>query len=586
MSLPKRLLLGLLMGFLSLLVLAGCGAEPTKTLPVRSGWSRGLLLGQASPAEPPAFLVRNGRAYAAWNEKEDDVSKAHMVVLDDKGRLVKDLFPELGVTFPHKMRLLAREDGLAFFFLGRYEGRKNDVLFYARLNQDGEIIGQPQPVSPGDADVENYAVVRLAYGWLVLWEAIEGNRHVLYYAVMDEEANLAKEPALFAEWGQKPVVFLDKEEVLHVAWLRLDSEGRGQVFYAHFPPGEELTGDRGQEVARFVMGLGGVSRLLTMGLDADTVYVFWDVEYRAGLLAGTTETTFVAFPHGHPEEARESILSLPSYAPDKYPGGEMPFIALPPEGARRKSDIVSSPMPAPVEQDRLFLGVSVKSWFRSKGYVQPVVALLEDGVHRGFQVAAITKGLSLYPQLLLDEQGYWHLLWIDMRAYGLYPVYYATTSPQARAELNKITPEDIGRISLETLMGMISGMGMVPLLIVAAFPSLLLVSGYHIFGGEGDLSTRGARVLLGISLVLYLGFRLLLSGPFMATIPLAVWLPQGIIAPATIGLALLQVILDILALMLYWRRSMRPVLFLAWAIFVICDTLLMVLFYGPVLLGG
>jgi len=577
------LLLSLLLG---LLTTAGCMAEPSKTPPVRSGWSRGLLLGQAALSEPTAFLLKDGRIYVAWSEKREGVSKAHLVILDARAHVVKDFYLELGVRFPHRMRLMSLDDGLALFLLARQEDARNDVLFCARLDGDGNLQAPVTPISPLGADVENYTVVGVESGWLILWEALEGDEHVLYYAFTDEAARLLAGPHILTEWGQRPAAFLDREGVLYVAWMQVEPEGRMRIFYASFPEGTELRPGEEELIAKYVMGLGGVAGRLSIGVDASTIYLFWDVEYRGGPRRGTGETRVAVFPRGHPEETREFSLSLPDYVPESYPKGEMPFIPLPPGGSRRNSNYIISPMPAPIEADRLFLGVSVKSSLRGKGYVQPEVVLMEGGDHRGFQVAAYTKGLSLFPQMLPDEQWYWHLVWIDMRAYGYYPVYYATTAPEARAELNRITPEDIARISLETLLGIASGIALIPLLIVASFPALILVSGYHLFGGEGDLSERGPKVMLVISLLVYLAFKVILSSPFIATVPFSAWLPRKMIGPAAVALAVALTVVDVFALALYWRRSVRPVLFMAWGIFVMCDALLTATFYGPTLVGG
>ena len=568
-----------------LLIAAGCLAEPRKTPPVRSGWSRGLLLGHSSLPEPPAFLVTDELVYAAWNEKTGEGSTLRLVALDRQANPVQDLLLALGLNFPHSPVLSSLQGKPTLFFLARPSGESLDTLYALHLTGDGRPAGRPEPVTPAEMDVESFAVALLEHGWFAVWEVKGEPYSALYCALLDEQAHILEDPFPLAEWGERPVAYTDADGVVHVAWMQREAQGRLRIFYTETAePPPSPTG--AVQIAKYVMGLGGAARSLALGLDASHVYLFWDVEYRGGPRQGSAETRVAVFPRGKPAESREFNLSLPESFPEFYPEGEFPFIPLPPEGARYYSSYVLSPWPAPGEGEILYLGISVKTWRRGKGYVQPAVVAMQEGEHRGFQVAAATKGLSLYPRLLFDSRRHGHLLWSDMRAYGQYAMYYASTVPETRAVLDRITPDDVGRIAADFVLGALGGLSLIPLLIVAAFPALILVSGYHVFGGEGDLSEPWPRVMLVVSLVAYLAFKLLLSSPFISTVPFSTWLPQKALGPATLALAGLVLALDALALALYWRRSARPVLLIAWAVFVLCDALLTAIFYGPALVGG
>jgi len=185
------------------------------------------------------------------------------------------------------------------------------------------------------------------------------------------------------------------------------------------------------------------------------------------------------------------------------------------------------------------------------------------------------------PVFFEDAQGDLHLAWIDVAGFGVYEVYYASTSAEARANLNRLTAQDVLASAFNFLWGIVQALSFFPIILVWIFVPLLVIILYSFLRVEGDLARLGPRIMLVVSLLLYTIFKYLFRPNWLAALPLPPNLSPGLSDALIYTAPLLISGLATVATILYIKRREYPSLLPSFGFFVACDALLTLLIYVP-----
>ncbi|MCR4392631.1 MAG: hypothetical protein NUV94_07755 [Candidatus Acetothermia bacterium] len=569
------------MAFLLCLLAALSGCAPRKSDPIRSGWSRGLPVAETEVGEAPTLAIAPTGRWLVWTGQADGDTTFFLSRVDPMGHVTAPSPIPLALDYPHAPRLFATPNGFSLFFLARTApGRYR--IFVQPLDAHGAPTGAAIPVSPAEQGVDAYAVGTTLTGFMLVWNAVDAGE---WAQALDEEGIPLGPPLHLAERGGAPALAVDGDGWTHVIWLSTPGYERRELMYA------KLSADAALAMPPCPLwggnvSLGAVFSAPTVALDTRWLYALVSVEYRSGLKQGATETHVVAAPLAAPDRAEPFLLSLPEEFPEEYPYSweGLPLVPLPPQGAHRATD-THTPVAFPGQRDHALVAVGVKVSDGRRSEVQPAVVALKDGAIVGWCPLANTTGWSISPQLRPSPDG-WHAVWSDMHGYGAYRIYYATTAPAERAVLNRVEMADVLHMLLTVLSGFVSGLTMIPLFLMAAVPGLLLVVGHYVFGGEGDLHTWTARILLVLGLSPYVLLKILFTAGLVPTMPFAAWFSSGLARSLALSLPFGLLLVDGGALALYWRRSQEPGLLPAWALFVGVDIALTLLVVGPLIAGA
>lgn len=599
------------------LFLSGCGAlEATKGQKTTEDWSRGLVVGTASLNQPVGLQVsaQGDRIHLLWSQAGERGMEIAYLRLNQEAEVEVQARISTGLFFPRLPALvLDGAEGVHVFCLGS-EGRgKPDGVYHGMLDTEGRLQGRLVRVTPEGVPATGYRARRAPDGTIaIVWAQGEAEASGVYYVALRPDGSLDAEPVPVAPGGAEPDVAIGEDGRLHLAWVEAPEPGRRVVRYAIFTPDTgEVLPSGGVALGATPLETGLVTYPPRVGVDDTHAYVFWAVEHRGGLAQGMAETFFAAVPLQEPAGAEPSVhqVLLPERAGAEsgevarleflplahpstrkfdsrnrwYPLQSMTFRS--PESVGRYSGYILMPAPLGYQGPSLPVAFAVKQQFRRRAEVEPVLALFEGGVLWGHQEVGRTGGLTLHPTLEMDGQGNLHLAWVDLKQFGEYHVYYATTAPETRHAIDRTTPQDVLLAVVNFGWGMVSGLSLIPLTVILLVPSLIWVGLVYVFGSGDDLSERAVQWSLVVAVSLYLGMKALVfstvltNPPFLAAVPswaapVLVWgLPAGILALASLAIAL------------YARRSERPNLFWGFVWFVVVDILLTLTLYGPAFFG-
>jgi len=172
-----------------------------------------------------------------------------------------------------------------------------------------------------------------------------------------------------------------------------------------------------------------------------------------------------------------------------------------------------------------------------------------------------------------------------MLGYGEYRLYYAATPVGEREALDRVGWDDVVYFLGTAASGMVGGLALIPLFLIASVPGLALIFFHYLVGGEESLRYRWPKVLLTLGLLPYLILKIALAGVF-GGVPFAQWLSQPTATAAGWVIPFIPALFGAAAVLIYVRRSTEPTVFPAWAAFVITDLMFTVIVLGPAFAGG
>lgn len=568
----------------SAVLLASCAENRDKGMKPSPDWSRGVQLGNSVSGS--ASTVVEGQAdkiHLVWLATDSGQSSIRYLQLDGNGQSVAEQIIQLPPGQLRMPRLLPAVDGfLHLLWASRENSAEKWALWYVRLNQAGETVGQAQQISTLELNVSSYtAVQRSDLSLAVFWAASLDNG--LYAVEISPTGKPEPEQILVAARGSSPSVKIDSGGDLHLSWVE-----ERTFYYARFPGGT-LQPAKGIRVADVTLttadGLSGP----VLGLSNRWVYLIWSAERQTGLEAGTARTEYISFPIDQPvRSVPRSVWIFPaeeqSYQP--YQGDYNLTLLAEPADPSSTSDYIYQPATAGGQRNQLAAAIAVRQEYRQEAHVQIATLIFEDGQFKGYQLASKTTALSYDPLLVADETGALHLLW-RQGAMGR-DLYFATTSPGLRDELDRLTASDAIDLILTGGMESLVGILFFPWIGIGwLMPGLILV-GVHKFIKDDDSISHSvlARILLGISILIYQGTKLLVLPSMLFYVPFSAWIeiPGSWKLPLQIGVPLVILALAFIAAWLVRRKRTDSAVML-YLVFVSVDALFTLAIYGVGFLG-
>lgn len=543
-------------------VLGGC-AGPRTTPRASPDWSKGQPVGVSPLNQPVAIQAGEGVVYLTWVDGEH---RLHWAQLDEKGQVVADKALDLPTRSSQRPRLLLDPRGRLhlFWIASREEGQG---LYYIQLNTSGEIISDPLLLSLPGMEVGYVASGLSAQGQIELfWSQAAYGSPGIYNVTIDPESTVVSPNALVASQGIAPTLQVDQKGTFHLSWFEEPSYGTRQIYYATLDPEkrvlEEVIG-----IAEVTLRGGQIMVGPVLGLDLKNCYLFWSVEERGRTVSGNT--FYVGFPLGRPAESvvmglRVSPTERPRY--DPYTGEYDYHLLASQEGA--VSTFLSRPWVVDGQRSELPVVLSINISTRLGEHLQIAMLVLSQGQLKGYQIVTATKMASLTPHIVADPRLDLHLAWIDTAGFEEYQVLYASTSPQVKEVLNRITLADVVDKGGDLITALFLVVGFTPMLVAWLVLPLVWLLIFYLLTGEGELTTLGAWVALGVAMLIQLVAMIFISPGGRDLLPfLAISMPQ--VAPIFTSqfFPILLAILGLGAMAFYLRRTRSRSLFGAFFVF-------------------
>jgi len=579
-------ILGLLL--LSMILLGACSAGPERSRKPSDDWARGLLIGEDAVSTVAMTVDDDGeRIHALWAFSGEDGQGGLRYVQLARGTVAplgREVLTLQGqVSSPY---LLQADEGLFHvLWTNRTSTAEKWQLWYAQMDQDGQLVEEPRVLSAPEAGVLNVVVAQDGeQGMLAIWEGAQGGGIML--TRVSPLGEKQTEIRLVADAGHNPGLAVDEEGRIHVSWLDPDN----QLFYVQVASLDEFP-VQSEPVYRFRFGTGASLEGPSVGVAGDDVYLFWSVLNQSGLEAGTAKTEYLVLQQEDVprvvERGELGILPLEEqpYQPEEGLYGYQ--VLVPASYVNRTSAFVYEPSLVQNPTGEMAVAVAMQQDYRLDAYIQMAVAILEDGAYKGYALATKTQAISSDPILVADGTGQLHLLWRD--GFAKEDVYYTTTDPETRAVLDRPMLRDVTTLILAGGMESLAGIMLFPLAFPWLFPGLVLVVVWRLIKNDENVQGRISQIILAIAIVLYQASKVAVFPTMVAYVPFSAWvdIPPAWALPLRIAIPLLIFGTGIfIAERLRRGRKSPPSTLLYYFVVVIVDMVLTLAIYGVNFLGA
>jgi len=564
-------------------VLTSCADQPERLWLKAPGWSRAQLVDNTRVGDPvPIALDDAGHIYLFVIRAGDNVSHLRVVALDRQADVFWDrTYEEVELIHPAKPQILWDGEALQLFWLS------GQGLYNTQVDVTGRLLEPPTLLS-GETAVGHYNVGRNASGSIAVWYAGSRDSPGVYAL---PPGDLTGEASLVDTAGVRPDLQYDNAGTLHAIWAHHPpGTGDKPFFYAAYPDGYYRPGQETVVVAPRAIGTT-VLEGPRLGLDGQYAYIFWTLIFYSGMEAGTARAEYVYFPKGQPS----SVSSAHQWGvPYSYnlpyqtfregglkAGARVPLGSEFRGGATYITEITANPAS---EQELVITFHARLAYLMRKQQLQVSAVFFQGGAPTGYQLLSFTPSGSTYPAIFSDEAGQLYFTWLEKGALPGWAVYFASTAPDIREALDNVTSDDVGRLSAETLFGVLAGTVLIPFAVVWIVPSLIVLAlTGRIRGAEKRLTSFGTIVSLTLALITLWVIKIAVLPGILEYVPLSAWLPiipSWFNAPLQLGVPLLIAGLAFLAARYYTGRKEQHSVFLFMVIYVVVDAILTVAFYG------
>jgi len=528
------------------------------------------------------MLVQEGGrvVHFAWPTASDDLAHIHYQQLNETAEVVVDLDLDLPDGRHRGPRLApAGDDQVQIIWGVRLPGSRGWTLWQALLDQSGNFVGQPGPISPEEMSVGDYTVAYNQNGeTIVIWE---NNPAQGFWAVRITADGLLSDPVQLTDSGEAPGAYLEEDNTLHLTWLE-----ELEIKYAVFPAGESSQSE-GQGVAR-LEGIVANVQDPVIGVAGDWVYILWSVFARTGQESGTGWTEYIAFPKGEPAAiapTRVWMLSEEEQPYTAYDGAyELSVLAPAVTSPALTSSYILEPDTAIGRDNELAVAISTMQKFRLQEIVQVAVLIFTDGEFAGYQMAGKTDNFSMDGILQSDPEGYMYMSWRDGTGRKL---FFASTEPELHDQLNRYGSADFFQALIGGGLEAVTGALFFPLSMIWFVPGALLLGIWKLRRDDETVQDATSRILLVVAILLYQGTKILFLPTITTYIPFSAWLdvPPGLGSMLQIVVPFMTFGLGILVAELNRRR--RPEMSSILYFFIACgiDAIFTLMIYGVNFLG-
>ena len=567
------------------LVAAGCGLAPTHAPSASDQWSNGKFIGSAILNTPVGLQVDEaGHSYIVWVGLEHRLTFAH---LNERAEEVTQKPLDLSYNSPQKPQLLRDSTGqLHLIWLDRRE--RGLQLFYARFSAKGEVVQKAITLSPPEQKVTHSVMVLDPVGQTVeiFWSDDTTTRPGCYHAALDWSGTVVVPAEVLVSDGLLPTAQIDRRGFVHLAWrVALErTEAKPRFHYAVYDPHRRVLGSDTVVAEPRIQAslLGGPTAGATiegpwLGLDEQLVYLAWVMESRER--GNVRDFTFYqAFPQPALRSREESQAF--SYLLPEVTDRAVHVRDLDPSMTGHPRFLEDQPAHQVLA---CFTQVSGPANLET---LQIATVDLQAGRIEGQRVINASRGASLRPSVVVDLSGNLHLVWIDTAGFNRYQVVYASTAPQVKATLNRVTTYEVVDKVLSGVMGAFSVLFFVPIVFAWALIPIGWLAIFTLTTGQFDIPDPRGRIAIGVAMLLHLGAKLLLFPGLLCRLPFNSHLAP--LLTLLVGRWVFPLFLAIISAGLVWAYSKRAhsqSIFKAYFIYAAVDSLLTLIIYVAPLTG-
>lgn len=579
------------------LVTTGCGLAPTHTSRASAQWSNGKLVGTATLNDRVALQVDevgpNGSVsvFMVWVGLEHELNFAR---LNERAEVVTQHSLDLRCNSPLKPQFLIDTTGqLHLTWLDREE----QVLqfFYARLSADGEVIQGATVLSQPEQQASHGVMALDPVGRTVevFWSDNVPRRPGCYHAALDWSGAVVVPAEMLIPDGILPAAQTDRQGFVHLAWrVELERE-KPEFHYAVYDPQRRALGpDIVVSEPLIQMSLlgrptaGAAFDGPWLGLDESSVYLAWVLEVRER--GEVMDFTFYqAFP--------QPVLSLPK-EPALSQREDTETFDYPPPEVTGEAVHVRGVDPSRTGHPRFLEGqpahqvLTCFTQVSGPGNMEMLQIAVIDvlaGQIEGQEIVNASRAASLRPNVTIDSSSDLHLAWIDTAGFNRYQVIYASTSPQAKETLNRITAYDVADKVLSTVMNVFSAFFFVPIVLSWVIIPIACLAIFALTTSASEISAPHGRRALGLAMLLQLGVKLFFFSDLLSRFPFGSLLSPSL--GLLLGRWIFPLLLAVLSAGLTWvylkhTRSSQSI-FAAYFIYAAVDSFLTLVIYVALPMG-
>ena len=563
--------------------ITGCQAGAPKTRKTLGEWSRGLQLGTTAIKQPVSMDISGGAAQLVWVGA--DAKALHYVRLSSAGKI--EINTDIGVNGSHpSLPQLHISPDSSLRILWTDNPRIPRALFFTRTSPDAKA-GESRLLSTEGVRVSDYAVAHNADDTLdIFWATEVPTEGGIYHLRLSAQDQVLTPNHLIVANGSKPALQQDRDGRIHLIWVEGQSIQENNVHYAVFHPN---TGDFAarMRVGFYRTGTGLVSNPPVLGVDSTTAYVLWSLEARGGGQAGEAQTWLISFPLGNPSFVEATTLDIPAAMRPEYHRirGALPYQQLAVADAGFPTGYLYMPATFGGQYDEMGVVVAGQFSARQRTSMEIAWVVLTNGEVKGYQIP-VRSSNAVRSSGLIDPNGSAHLVWLNSAGFGRYEVYYASTAEAIRANLDRVSLQDVAADLLSAAWNIAPALGFFPpIFLLWTIASFVWVVGFYMIKIEGGMERRASKVALIVAIVLYLCSKLFLMPSVLFYAPFADRVPASLQYIPVIGAPVVTALIALGVVAIYFRRREYRSLLVTYLIFVTTDALLSLLVYVPAIVG-
>lgn len=577
-------LLGL--AFILIFLLSSCAIGEEKARKPSDDFSRGLPLADNVISSITVSVEPAGDMVQVILPYESGQGQINFRYIQIDGKAIVKVDQDLSHAFGNLARspkMVSNGDQLHLIWASRDDTTAGWQIWYALVNQLGEITTIPRIISHGTEWVSQFEISGDGSGGaIVLWEDRDSNE--IKSTILSSTGEVTSPPLVYVTNGAKPSLAMDNNGDIHLIWMEEED-----LYYSKLDENTALP-LQGEKLIDIQLPLGNRVEGPALGLSKEHVYVFWSTLRQTGLEAGTAITEYLVFPEGQPDRVQKGLLNIYPDNKDRFLSyqGEIALsqiISKPPE-EYLNTDFVYAPHTGSGFKDTLLVAVAANQTDRLDTHIQIIIGIFEGGEYRGYALPTRTTSISQKPQVSVDKSGHIHLVWQDGSGGNL--VFYASTAPEVKARLDKVSFSDMPTLFLSGGLEAITGILLFPF----AFPwmavGLLILIIWRLVHNDEDISLLPSKILLGAALLSFQVSKLLFLPDILIYVPFSAWLDISAGMGLFLKIAVPVFIFGIAFTVAEWRRSQRtspPSSLFYYIIVIFIDTALTLAIYGVVFLG-
>ena len=574
------------------LVATGCGLTPTHTSRASAQWSNGKLVGTATLNDQVALQVDevgpNGSVsvFMVWVGLEHELNFAR---LNERAEVVTQHSLDLRCNSPLKPQLLIDTTGqLHLTWLDREE--LGLQLFYARLSADGEVIQGATVLSPPEQRAIHSAMALDPVGRTVevFWSDNVPSRPGCYHAALDWSGAVVVPAEMLIPDGILPAAQTDRQGFVHLAWrVELERE-KPEFHYAVYDPQRRALGSdivvSEPLVQMSLLGrptAGAAFDGPWLGLDESSVYLAWVLEVRER--GEVMDFTFYqAFPQ--PALSQREATETFDYPPPEVTGEAVHVRGVDPSRTGHPRFLEGQPA------HQVLACFTQVSGPGNMEMLQIAVIDVLAGQIEGQEIVNASRAASVRPNVTIDSSSDLHLAWIDTAGFNRYQVIYASTSPQAKETLNRITAYVVVDKVLSTVMNVFSAFFFVPIVLSWVIIPIACLVIFALTTSASEISAPHGRRALGLAMLLQLGVKLFFFSDLLSRFPFGSLIFSSL--DPSLGLLLGRWIFPLLlaalsagVVWIYLKRGRSQSIFAAYFIYAAVDSFLTLVVYVALPMG-